>query len=134
MRDALLSFHDGTSFTGTITPASTTRASGSAVLDVGKSGTEGLWVQLSLVTKPTGTSPTIDAKIQYSDSATFASGVEDGPAFPQVTGSSVNGTTRALLCQSKRRYWRCLLTVGGTLTAVTLYVDAVSGPQRSDAA
>lgn len=132
-RDSLLSFHDGTNFTGTVTPVSTTRSGGSAVLDVGKSGYKGLWVQASLTAIVVGSgSPTVDAKIQYSDSATFASGVEDGPAFPQYTTATAVGR-RALKCQSKRRYWRCLLTKGGTtLTSITLYVDVVSGPNRDD--
>lgn len=135
MRDTNLSFHDGTNFTATVTPTSLTRSGGSAVLDVGKSGAKGLWVQATLTAVVVGSgSPTIDVKIQYSDSATFASGIEDGPSFPQYTTSTAIGR-RALLCQSKRRYWRALLTKGGTtLTSETLYVDIVSGPNRDDAA
>jgi len=134
MRDTNLNFHDGTNFTATVTPTSTTRSGGSAVLDVGKSGVKGLWVELVLTAAIVGSgSPTIDVKIQYSDSATFASGIEDGPAFPQLTGSTAAGYRRSLLCQSKRRYWRALLTKGGTtLTSETLYVDIVTGPQRDD--
>lgn len=134
MRDTNLSFHDGTNFTATVTPISTTRSGGSAVLDVGKSGVKGLWVQVALLAAVVGASGTIDVKIQYSDSATFASGIEDGPAFPQLDTTTAVGYRRALLCQSKRRYWRALLTKGGTLTTETLYVDVVSGPQRDDAA
>jgi hypothetical protein len=78
-------------------------------------------------------SPTIDAKVQYSDSATFASGVEDGPAWPQLTPATGGSYRRTLLCQSKRRYWRVLLTKGGTtLTSETLLAHVVSGPQRDD--
>lgn len=136
MRDANLIFHDGTNFTATVTPASTTRSGGSAVLDIGKSGYDGLWVQLALSAAVVGSgSPTIDAKVQYSDSATFASGVEDGPAFPQLTESTAVGYRRNLLCQSKRRYWRVLLTKGGTtLTSETVYIHVVSGPNRDDVA
>lgn len=136
MRDNNLIFHDGTNFTATVTPVSTTRSGGSAVLDMGKSGVKGIWVEAVLAAVIVGSgSPTIDVKIQYSDSATFASGVEDGPAFPQLTSSTAVGYRRSILCQSKRRYWRALLTKGGTtLTSETLYVHPVSGPQRDDVA
>lgn len=132
MRDDNLIFHDGTTFTSTVTPASTTRTNGSAVLDVGKSGAAGLWVQLANIAAVTGTSPTVDAKVQYSDSATFASGVEDGPSFPQITDATAAGYRRSILCQSKRRYWRVLLTEGGTTTATNMQISIVSGPDRDD--
>lgn len=136
MRDNNLIFHDGTNFTATVTPTSTTRSGGSAVLDVNKSGEAGLWVELVNAAVITGAgSPTIDAKVQYSDSATFASGVEDGPAWPQITTSTAAGYRRALLCQSKRRYWRILMTKGGTtLSTETIYTHVVSGPSRDDTA
>lgn len=136
MRDTNLNFHDGTNFTATVTPVSTTRSGGSAVLDIGKSGAKGLWVELALTAVVVGSgSPTIDAKVQYSDSATFASGIEDGPAFPQLTDATAVAFRRALLCQSKRRYWRVLLTKGGTtLTSETVYISVVSGPNRDDLA
>lgn len=136
MRDTLLIFHDGTNFTATITPVSTTRAGGSAVLDVGKSGEEGLSILLSLPAAITGTVPTIDCKIQFSDSATFASGIEDGPAWPQITTSTPAFYRRALKAQSKRRYWRILMTVGGTalVTSGGLTTAIASGPNRDDTA
>lgn len=134
MRDANLIFHDGTNFTATVTPASTTRSGGSAVLNMGKSGEEGIWVELANTAVMTGSgSPTVDAKIQYSDSPTFASGIEDGPAFPQITPSTAAGFRRAIKCQSKRLYWRALLTKGGTtLTTCAIQIYPVSGPNRDD--
>lgn len=133
MRDTNLIFHDGTNFTATVTPVSTTRSGGSAVLDMGKSGVKGFWVQAILAVAIVGAAGTIDAKVQYSDSATFASGIEDGPAFPQLNNTSTTVPyRRSLLCQTKRRYARVLLTKGGTLTTETLYVHVVSGPQRDD--
>lgn len=136
MRDNNLIFHDGTNFTATITPVSTTRSGGSAVLDIGKSGKDGLWIEADLIALVVGSgSPTVDAKVQYSDSATFASGIEDGPAWPQFTPSVASGYRRALLCQSKRRYWRVLLTKGGTtLTTINIQIAVVSGPNRDDTA
>lgn len=132
MRDTNFIFHDGTTFTSTITPNSTTRSGGSAVLDVGKSGANGLWVTLSNKALMTGTTPTVDAKVQYSNSATFASGVETGPSFPQITGTTVAGYRRSLLCQSPLRYWRAVLTCGGTVTATSMEVYIATGPQRDD--
>ncbi|CAK0772554.1 hypothetical protein CCP3SC15_450005 [Gammaproteobacteria bacterium] len=136
MRDSNLVFHDGTNFTATVTPASTTRSGGSAVLDVGKSGERGLWVQLALTAVVVGSgTPTIDCKVQYSDSATFASGVEDGPAFPQLVEGTALNYRRCLLCQSKRRYWRVLMTKGGsTLTSETILLHIVSGPNADSVA
>ena len=129
MRDTNLLFHDGTNFTATVTPTSTTRSGGSAVLDVGKSGVNGLWAQLALTAVIVGSgSPTVTVKFQFSDSATFASGVEDGPA-EVLTESNAAGYRREYLLQSKRRYWRALLTKGGTtLTTIGLHVHLVSGP------
>lgn len=134
MRDANMIFHDGTNFTATVTPASTTRSGGSAVLDVGKSGVNGLDIELCLIAAIVGSgSPTIDCKIQFSDSSTFASGVEDGPAWPQLTESTAVGYRRTLTAVSKRRYWRILMTKGGTtLTTVQIKTHIVSGPQRDD--
>jgi hypothetical protein len=135
MRDANATFHDGTNFTATITPISTTRSGGSAVIDIGKSGEEGVWIELANTAVMTGTVPTVDAKVQYSDSATFASGVEDGPAWPQLTVSTAAAYRRGLMCQSKRRYWRVLLTKGGTtLTTCAIQIYQVSGPNRDDTA
>lgn len=136
MRDANLIFHDGTNFTATVTPASTTRSGGSAVLDIGKTGVGGIWVQLALLAAVVGSgSPTIDAKVQYSDSATFASGIEDGPKFTQLTALTAVGFRQSLLCQSKKRYMRVLLTKGGTtLTSEDIRIHVVSGPNRDDVA
>lgn len=136
MRDANLIFHDGTNFTATVTPTSTTRSGGSAVLDVGKSGIDGLWVELCLPAIVVGSgSPTIDCKMQYSDSATFASGIEDGPAWPQLVPATPINYRQSLKCQSKRRYWRILMTKGGTtLTSETILTHIVSGPNRDDVA
>ena len=135
MRDANLIFHDGTNFTGTVTPNSTTRSGGSAVLDVGKTPARGIWVEAALEVAIVGTSGTIDVKIQASDSATFASGVEDLGAFPQLNNTAiVVPYRRRMLVQTKRRYMRALLTCGGTVTTETLVVSVVSGPNRDDTA
>ena len=135
MRDANLIFHDGTNFTSTITPNSTTRSGGSAVLDVGKTGIEGVWVQAALTASMTGTSATIDVKIQASSSATFASDVEDLGAFQQMTQAGTLAPFRVeKQVVTKRRYMRCVITVGGTLSTETLLLHIVSGPNRDSVA
>lgn len=134
MRDANLIFHDGTNFTATVTPDSAARSGGSAVLDIGKTGEDGLAVQLALAAVLVGTSPTIDAKIQASDSATFESGVEDLGAWPQLTSSTPLNYRRTLKVWTKRRYMRIVMTVDGTLTTETIYTHVVSGLNRDDQA
>lgn len=132
MRDANLIFHDGTNFTATVTPTSTTRSGGSAVLDINKTGEDGITVQLALITALAGTSPTVDAKVQASDSATFASGIEDLGAWPQITSSTAAGYRRNIKVWTKRRYMRIVMTVGGTLTSEVINTHVVSGLNRDD--
>ena len=135
MRDSQLIFHDGTNFTATITPNSVTRSGGSAVLDIGKTGVHGIWVEAVLAVAIVGASGTIDVKFQASDSATFASGVEDLGAIPQLNNTTtVVPYRRAMKVLTKRRYIRAVLTCGGTVTTETLYVHVQSGPQRDDVA
>lgn len=106
----------------------------SSILDLGKTGVDGVWVALISKTLATGTSPTLDAKIQYSDSATFASGVEDGPAFEQLTDANTP-YRRHLLVQTKRRYARFDYVITGTTPVFANMTTAVvSGPQRDDTA
>ena len=131
-RDPNPILHDGTNFTATITPNSLTRSGGSAVLDIGKTGIEGLWVQLALTASLTGTSATIDVKLQSSSSSTFASDIEDLGAFQQlVQATSLTPLRVEKQITTKRRYLRAVLTVGGTLSTETLLVHVVSGPNRT---
>jgi hypothetical protein len=129
-RDKNLILHDGTTFTSTITPNSTTRSGGSAVLDIGKTGAEGLWVQMAENTVIAGSSPTVDIKLQASSSATFASDIEDLGAFQQVSGTGAIQRVEKKIV-TKRRYLRAVITVGGTLTTGSIfYIHIVSGPNR----
>jgi hypothetical protein len=135
MRDANLIFHDGTNFTATVTPVSTTRSGGSAVLDLGKTGGMDLWAEAVLAVAIVGASGTIDVKFQASDSPTFASGIEDLGAIPQLNNTTtVVPYRRSIKIMTKRRYVRAALTTGGTVTTETLYVHLQSGPQRDDVA
>jgi len=136
-RDANLILHDGTTFTSTITPNSLTRSGGSAVLDIGKTGMEGLWVQMAITTAVAGSSPTVDIKLQASSSATFASDIEDLGAFKQVTdtvpGAGLGRWEKQIT--TKRRYLRAVITVGGTLTTGSVFwIHVVSGPNRDSVA
>ncbi|RME37940.1 MAG: hypothetical protein D6794_06145 [Deltaproteobacteria bacterium] len=60
-----------------------------------------------VVPQASGTSPTLDAKVQESDDG---STWRDVLSFPQITAS---GTYR-VTAQLDGRYRRCVLTVGGT--------------------
>lgn len=121
MRDTNLVFSENVTLTAT---------GNSSIVDVGKSPVEGFWVQLAVTGTVSGTSPTLVAKVQYSDASDFSSGVEDGPAWPTVNAT---GYRRALLCQTKRRYARVNYTVGGTSPSFGgVYAHVASGPNRDD--
>ena len=65
---------------------------------------------LNVPITPTGTTPTLDAKIQESDdNSTW----RDFLAMPQVT-TPAGGVTQWVSGKSDARYIRCLLTVAGT--------------------
>lgn len=107
-----------------------TATGNSSIVDVGKWPADGAWVELVVTGAVSGTTPTLDAQIRYSDASDFSSGVENGPTWPQVTAT---GFTRALLCQSKRRYARITYTVGGTTPSFGgVTAGIVSGPQNTD--
>lgn len=109
-----------------------TATGNSTILDISKWPSGGAWVELAVVGTVSGTTPTLDAKVQYSDSPTFASGISDGPDFNQIT---VTDRRQALLCQSKKRYARIAYTVGGTTPSFGgVTAGIVSGPNRDDTA
>lgn len=126
MRDANLIFNDGsTSTVGTGGGACTTSGQ-SPVVDLGKSGVNGFWAEL-VVKTITGTTGTLDAKVQYCDTTngTFI----DGPDFSQVTTSTGR---QSRLCQTDFRYARMSYTAGGTSPNFRVYAHVASGPQRDD--
>lgn len=103
----------------------------SDIVDVGKSGALGLWVELACIGGSSGTAQELLARVQYSDSATFASGIEDGPDLVIQQGNP--GFRVAKLCQSYRRYWRVQYALSGTSPSFTgLYAGIVTGPQRDN--
>lgn len=106
----------------------------SSILDISKWPAQGAWVELTVTGAITGTTPTLDAKVQYSDSGTFASGISDGPDFNQIIPATAN-KRQALLCQSKKKFARIAYTVGGTTPVFNgVTAGVVSGPNRDDTA
>lgn len=87
---------------------STTRSNSCAVIDLGEIRPEGMSCVVICPTAPTGTSPTLDLKLQESDA--MASGYTDLVTFDQITakGEYIRRFATA------KRYVRHYATVGGT--------------------
>lgn len=73
-----------------------------------------------------GTSPTLDVKIQESDSSTSGFADISGAAFTQLTGAG----SEHLRFVARKRYVRAVRTVGGTSPSFTFSVTLV-GRQRA---
>jgi len=109
----------------------------SAILDMGKWASKGVWVTLAhygVVGGAPATAAELTAYLEYSDSATFAGqNAARGPDI--VRGQNTAGFTRSVLCQSRRRYARIQYVVAGTTPSFTgIYAHVTSGPQRDDTA
>lgn len=98
----------------------------SSGLNIGKTPADGVWVEI-VVTAASGTTPTIDFKVQESDDD---STYNDVVVFPQITGTG----RWFRKVQSKKAYLRLNRTVGGTSPNFTVTAGIVSGPQRDSAA
>lgn len=106
----------------------------SSIIAISKTPAGGVWIGLYATQLATGTSPTLDAKVQYSDSSSFASGVEDGPAFEQLDETNTP-YRRHLLVQSKRGFARIAYTLTGTSPVFNNVTSGIaSGPLRDDPA
>jgi hypothetical protein len=92
---------------------STVRSSGCAVIDLGETPVKGMSVVIVCPTAASGTSPTLDVKIQESDSA--ASGYKDLVTFDQITGA-VTPCRRIRRFATTKRYIRHYATIGGSNT------------------
>lgn len=124
MRDNTLKFNDN------VTISASTK---SAIVDLGKTGAKGVWVEIVHVGVIGGTASQITAQIQYSDSATMAGEANEfGPDL--VRKNSTTGFNRAVLCQTRRRYAQIVYTVTGTTPSFTGIYAHVGGPQRDDPA
>lgn len=77
----------------------------------------------------TGTTPTLDVKIQDSDdNATFAD-VSPAVAFAQVTSAGVSVQRIGINTDSLRRFIRAVATIGGTTPSFVFSVNLVGRKQ-----
>lgn len=118
MFDSNLLFHNAAALTAT---------GNSSVLDIKKTDSEGVWVEI-VVTAASGTTPTADFKVQESDDNVTFNDVVTFPQFTTATGRV------ARKVQSKRRYLRLARTIGGTTPSYTVTAGIVSGVQRDHGA
>ena len=81
--DTNLVLHDGTTITADITPTSTTRVSGSAVIDLQKTPAEGLSVVMTLNADLAESGDTMQVYLEESN--TVGSGYTSVGIFPLVT-------------------------------------------------
>jgi hypothetical protein len=89
--DNNLVLHDGTTITADITPTSTTRSSGSAVINLKKTPATGLYAVLIMGADLGASSDTLQVTIEHSASA--GSGYEEVARFPLLTkGTGMPGT------------------------------------------
>ncbi|MBI2756188.1 MAG: hypothetical protein HYX52_05700 [Chloroflexi bacterium] len=128
-------FRDG-SVTGALTASeagvtSTTASSGKKVIDLGKGGTgpQGAYITVN-VPLATGTTPTLDCEVQFSDTVAFTV-VREKKTLPQITAKG-EYSTRA---QSHYQYVRVVPTVAGTTpsfgnTTIGLTTGNREGPRN----
>jgi len=93
--------------------ASTVRSAGCAVIDLGETPVKGMSVVIVCPTLATGTSSTLDVKIQESDS--MASGYKDLVTFDQIT-LAMTPCRRIRRFATTKRYIRHYATIGGSGT------------------
>lgn len=123
--DADLVLHDGTTITATITPVSTTRASGSAVIDLRKTAAKGMSAVLIMGADLAETSDTLQVSIQ--ESASEATGYREVARFPLLTKGTGMPGTYVIRFATNWQYVRALITAvdsdsGSDFTVATCYV------------
>ena len=102
--DANLVLHDGTTITGDITPTSTTRSSGSAVIDLQKSASKGLSVVMTLNADLAESGDTLQVYLEESNSVD--SGYTSVGIFPLVTQGDGVPARHLVKVVCKRQYLR----------------------------
>lgn len=124
MFDASLMCHDGTTITATVTPTSTTRTSGSAVIDLKQTPAQGLSAVLIMGADLEGASDTILVTIEESD--TEGSGYVEVARFPTLTKGTGMPGTYIIRFATDLRYVRALITCvdnsGSGYTVANVYV------------
>lgn len=113
----------------------TATVTGSSV-DLSNTDTGDLLVATLNVKSVTGTTPTLDVKLQDSaDNSTFADVVVDAlmpaNAFAQVTAALANPVTLAVDPRGVRRYVRAVATIGGTTPSFVLNLDLLRRPLQT---
>lgn len=113
-------------------PTSTTVSAGKKVIDLGPGGTgpQGHYVTVNVPTA-TGTTPTLDVEVQYSDTVTFTV-VREKHSLPQITAVGEYYLPRST---THYRYARAVPTVGGTTpsfgaTVIGLTTGNREGPRN----
>lgn len=125
MFDANLMFHDGTAITATVTPTSTTRSSGSAVLDIKETGANGIAVVMIVQNDLAEAADTLDVTIEESD--TEGSGYAEIGTFPLLTQGTGMPGTYPIRVMTQKRFLRAVITAtdadaGGDFTVTGVYV------------
>jgi len=123
--DAENVFHDGTAITADISPVSTVRSGGSAVLDLKKTPAKGLSVAMIVAADLAEINDTMLVTIE--ESAAVDSGFVEVARFPLLTKGTGMPGTYILRFQSNKRYIRAKIDitdadVGGDFTVTGVYI------------
>lgn len=117
--------HDGTEITADLAPTSTTRANGSAVIDLKKTPAKGLSVVMVVQNDLFEANDTMQVTIEDSD--VVNSGYVEMARFPLLTQGTGMPGTYILRFQSTKRYVRAKIDVtdadaGGDFSAKGVYI------------
>ena len=123
--DASLVLHDGTTITADITPVSTTRASGSAVIKIATTSAKGMAAVMIVGADLAETSDTLLVTIEESD--TEASGYVEVARFPLLTKGTGMPGTYVRRFDSNKDYIRAKIDVtdadaGSDFTVASVYI------------
>ena len=123
--DALNMFHDGTAITADISPTSTARSGGSAVLDLRQTPYKGLGVVMIVSNDLAETSDTLQVTIE--DCATVDGTYRERARFPLLTKGTGMPGTYIVRFDSDRQYVRAKIDVtdadsGSDFTVTGVYI------------
>lgn len=122
--DAELVMHDGTTITANITPILTSRASGSACIDLKETGAKGLAAVLIMGADIAGATDTLQITIE--ECATLGGTFVEMATFPLLTKGTGMPGTYILRFIATERYVRALIVVndvgGGGFSVASCYI------------
>ncbi len=102
--------HDGTTITADVSPVSTTRTNGSAVIDLGKSAIhQVLWALMFLAEDLAESGDTMDVIIEQS--ASVDSGFDRIAIFPQITSAPTAEKSYSIPFSATKRYLRARIDI-----------------------